>query len=101
MPGLSAFIVPFLTRKIDTLRAIGSWAHPCPENDSGCRRISWLGEIHDFDTLAKRVYLGGEGSRFVELRPEGYNVFDHTQFTTQGTTTGGSGVTGDINDPNF
>ena len=52
-------------------------------------------------TLAKRVYLGGEGSRFLELRLEGYNVFNHTQFTTQATTTGGSGVTADINDPNF
>ena len=50
--------------------------------------------------LSKRVYLGHE-SRFLELRLEGYNVFNHTQFQYVATTIGGSGVNGDINSSNF
>ncbi len=53
-------------------------------------------------TLSKRIYLSkGESTRLIELRAEGYNVFNHTQFQTQATTSGGSGVNGDINNSNF
>ncbi len=44
--------------------------------------------------LAKRIYLDKEDHRSIELRLEGYNVFNHTQFST-------TGVTGSINNTNF
>ena len=44
--------------------------------------------------LGKRIYLGKEERRSIELRLEGYNVFNHTQFST-------TGVTGDVNNNNF
>ncbi len=49
-------------------------------------------------TLAKRVILTEK--RFFELRLEGYNVFNHTQFSTSASA-GGSAVTGDFNSANF
>ena len=54
-------------------------------------------------TLSKRIFLNKEERRFVELRLEAYNVFNHTQFQTQSTTISfsGSGVNGDINSSNF
>jgi hypothetical protein len=55
-------------------------------------------------TLSKRVYLNkDERVRYIELRLEGYNIFNHTQFNTQATTTtfAGDGVNGDINSSNF
>jgi hypothetical protein len=52
-------------------------------------------------TLAKRVYMNKEEKRFIELRLEGYNIFNHTQFSTQTSTTGGSGVNGNIESSNF
>ena len=54
-------------------------------------------------TLSKRVFLNKEGKRYFELRAEGYNVFNHTQFQTQSTTISfsGTGVNGDINSSNF
>lgn len=51
--------------------------------------------------LAKRVYFTHNESRFIELRLEGYNVFNHTQFVTVPTTNGGNGVDGNIVDSNF
>ena len=52
--------------------------------------------------LSKRVYLDkSENKRFVELRLEAYNVFNHTQFALQTATNGGSGVNGNINSGNF
>ena len=48
--------------------------------------------------LSKRVYLAEK--RYFELRLEGYNVFNHTQFSST-YSYGGSGVTGDFNSSNF
>ena len=52
-------------------------------------------------SLSKRVYFTGEQRRFAELRLEGYNVFNHTQFSPVPVTNLGSGVNGDINSSNF
>ncbi len=51
--------------------------------------------------LSKRMYLDSESKRFIELRLEGYNVFNHTQFSPISTAAGGSGVNGDLNSSNF
>jgi len=51
-------------------------------------------------SLSKRIYLGkSETTRFIELRLEGYNLFNHTQFTIINYQ--GGGVDGTINDANF
>jgi len=54
-------------------------------------------------TLSKRIYIDKAEKQSVELRVEGYNIFNHTQFQTQATTTAfaGAGVNGDINSSNF
>ncbi len=51
--------------------------------------------------LAKRVYISKSETRYLELRLEGYNVFNHTQFSTVNTGSGGSGVSGNITSSNF
>jgi hypothetical protein len=48
--------------------------------------------------FSKRIELAEK--RFFELRLEGYNVFNHTQFSSV-YSYGGSGVTGDFNSSNF
>lgn len=48
--------------------------------------------------FSKRIVLTEK--RFFELRLEGYNVFNHTQFSTV-SATGGSAVTGDFNSSSF
>jgi hypothetical protein len=80
-----------------SLPAIGT------EGNAGRNSLHGPGLNNTDLVLSKRYYLGAEGTpRFIELRLEGYNVFNHTQFELQSTTTyGGSGVSGDINDPNF
>ncbi len=50
-------------------------------------------------SIMKRIYLTKNENRFIELRLEGYNVFNHTQFTVINYQ--GGGVNGDINNPNF
>ena len=45
-------------------------------------------------SLSKRIYLTANERHVIELRLEGYNVFNHTQFSTTGTT-------GNINSSNF
>jgi hypothetical protein len=51
--------------------------------------------------LSKRISLPGENQvRSLELRLEGYNAFNHTQFSTTAAW-GGSGVTANFNSPNF
>jgi|HubBroStandDraft_6_1064221.scaffolds.fasta_scaffold1129134_1 hypothetical protein len=47
---------------------------------------------------AKKIIL--TEARYFELRLEGYNVFNHTQFFSL-SPTGGSGVISDFNSPNF
>jgi hypothetical protein len=55
--------------------------------------------INNTDLVAsKRVYI--DEKRFFELRLEGFNVFNHTQFSTS-SSSGGSGVSGDFNSANF
>lgn len=49
--------------------------------------------------LMKRIYLGKSESRFLELRAEAYNVFNHTQFTVINYQS--SGVDGNISSGNF
>jgi hypothetical protein len=49
--------------------------------------------------LAKRIYVDREEKRFLELRLEGYNVFNHTQFQT--VSYQGSGVNGNAYSSNF
>ena len=71
------------------------------QGDAGRNSLHGPGLNNTDLVLSKRIYLGSEGTH-IELRLEGYNVFNHTQFKLQGTTTnGGNGVSGDINDPNF
>lgn len=50
-------------------------------------------------SLSKRVYISKSETRFIELRLEGYNLFNHTQF--QAVSYQGSGVNGNINSSNF
>ena len=53
-------------------------------------------------SLSKRVYFGTENQRrFLELRLEAFNAFNHTQFSMVSSTDGGSGVSGDINSSKF
>ena len=47
--------------------------------------------------LFKRFHFGGEGARFVELRLESFNTFNHTQFSAPGTTA----ITTNVNSANF
>ncbi len=47
--------------------------------------------------LFKRFHFGGEGARFVELRLESFNTFNHTQFSAPGTTA----ITTNVNSVNF
>lgn len=56
------------------------------------------GENNTDLVLSKRVYLTEK--RFFELRLEGYNVFNHTQFDVSASE-GGSPVTGDFKSANF
>jgi carboxypeptidase family protein len=49
-------------------------------------------------SLSKRIIF--TEARFIELRLEGYNVFNHTQFSTSASS-GGSAVSGDFNSANF
>ena len=52
--------------------------------------------------LSKRVYLtGAETTRFIELRLEAYNAFNHTQFQSVSASNGGTGVNGNIASSNF
>ncbi len=51
--------------------------------------------------LSKRFYLRQETQHFIELRLEGYNVFNHTQFSPIAITSLGNGVYSDINSSNF
>ena len=71
--------------------------------DSGRNNFHGPGLNNTDLTLAKRIFLGKEEHRFIELRLEGYNVFNHTQFQTESTTVSfnGTGVIGNINSSNF
>ncbi len=51
--------------------------------------------------LSKRFYFLTEERRFLELRLEAYNVFNHTQFSPIPVMALGNGVYGDINSGNF
>lgn len=53
-------------------------------------------------SLSKRIYFfRTEQRRFIELRLEGFNVFNHTQFSVVPVTNLGTGVYGDANSANF
>lgn len=79
-------------------------------NTFGVEAIGQLGDAgrNDFHgpgvnntdlSLMKRVYLTKNENRFIELRAEAYNVFNHTQFTVINYQ--GGGVDGTITDANF
>lgn len=52
-------------------------------------------------TLAKRIYVTKKENRFIELRLDAFNVFNHTQFTVINYQNESAGVNGNISDPNF
>lgn len=55
------------------------------------RQPTWF----NFDmSLDRRIPLGKEGKRALRARIEAYNVFNHTEFSTIGTTLSLSGVSG-------
>jgi hypothetical protein len=61
--------------------------------------------IHNQDlAVAKQIPLGGEGKRYLELRGEAFNVFNHPQFSTYNLSTNvvnGAGQTGNAIFSNF
>jgi hypothetical protein len=80
-------------------------------NTFGLEAIGQLGDAgrNDFHgpgvnntdlSLMKRIYLTKSENRFIELRAEAYNVFNHTQFTIINYQNSG-GVNGTINSANF
>jgi len=52
-------------------------------------------------SLAKRFHFKTEQSRFLELRLDAFNAFNHTQFSPIASTGLGTGVNGNINSGNF
>jgi hypothetical protein len=74
---------------------------------SGVNQFRLKNGINNFDfILSKRTSLGGEGARYLELRFEAFNAFNHTQFgpTPESTNNGGlspSGVNLNVNSATF
>ena len=52
-------------------------------------------------SLSKRVPLRTEQPRFIELRLEAFNAFNHTQFSPVSTTNFGTGVNGNVASSGF
>ncbi len=71
--------------------------------NSGRNSFHGPGQNNTDMTLSKRVYVTHDEKRYIDLRLEAYNVFNHTQFQIQSTTISfsGTGVNGDINSSNF
>jgi len=67
--------------------------------DAGRNSIRGPGLVNTDLSLMKRIYLTKSERRFIELRADAFNVFNHTEFTIINYQ--GSGVDGIINDPNF
>jgi hypothetical protein len=67
--------------------------------DAGRNALHGPGVVNTDLSLSKRIYFSKNEKRFVELRAEAYNVFNHTEFTVINYQ--GSGVDGTINDQNF
>ncbi|MEJ7711563.1 MAG: TonB-dependent receptor [Pyrinomonadaceae bacterium] len=64
---------------------------------SGVNQFRLENGINNFNfNLVKRIQLGGEGSRNLELRFEAFNAFNHTQFgpTDTSVANGGTAPTG-------
>jgi hypothetical protein len=81
-------------------------------NDFALEAIGQLGDagrnmfhgpgINNTDlSLAKRVYFSKSEKRFLELRLDAFNAFNHTQFTVINYQNETGGVNGNIDDPNF
>lgn len=74
---------------------------------SGVNQFRLKNGINNFDfILSKRTAFGGEGARYLELRFEAFNAFNHTQFgpIPESTNLGGlapSGVNLNVNSPTF
>ena len=67
--------------------------------DAGRNALHGPGLVNTDLNLSKRVYVSRDERRFLELRAEAYNVFNHTEFTVINYQS--SGVDGTINDQNF
>lgn len=68
--------------------------------DAGRNSLRGPGLVNTDLTLSKRIYLSkSESTRYLELRAEAYNLFNHTEFTVINYQ--GGGVNGNITDPNF
>ena len=52
-------------------------------------------------SLSKRLFFKTEQRKFLELRLEAFNAFNHTQFSTVASTNLGTGVFGNINSATF
>jgi hypothetical protein len=68
--------------------------------DAGRNSLRGPGLVNTDLSLSKRIYLSKSERRFLELRCEAYNVFNHTEFTIINYQNPG-GVDGNINDQNF
>jgi hypothetical protein len=68
--------------------------------NAGRNSLRGPGLVNTDLSLMKRIYFSkSEHARFIELRAEAYNLFNHTEFTVINYQ--GSGVNGNITDPNF
>ena len=67
--------------------------------DAGRNAIRGPGVNNTDLSLSKRIYISKAENRWVELRLETFNTFNHTQFTVINYQ--GLGVVGNIIDPNF
>lgn len=69
--------------------------------DAGRNSIRGPGLVNTDLSLMKRIYISKNERRWLELRCEAYNVFNHTEFTVISYQNQNAGVDGIINDPNF
>ena len=80
--------------KLEGDRTIGAYIDtscvaPAPKgsigNDSGINTVRGPG-LNNWDmSLFKKFYFGEDDKRFLQLRVEAYNVFNHTNWTTLNT----------------
>ena len=63
------------------LSCIGESLHGSIGADSGSGAFNGLGYRNWDASMAKRFLLGGDSRRFVQIRFETYNVFNHTEWS--------------------
>ena len=71
---------PYLSKMSFTNEALGTFGnvHRDPAHGPGINNTNMI--------LAKNFYFSGDRSRYIQMRMESDNVFNHTQFTNPGTT---------------